>query len=264
VPEATTAPDGLWPVFALLLGLILGSFGNVCIHRLPLGESVVFPPSRCPRCRERIRPGDNVPVLSWLVLRGRCRSCRAPISWRYPAVELANGLLYLAVAVRYGPSLEALVWMMFLTALLVLSLVDLDHQILPDAITLPGTAAGLLASGLLGGAGVLLRHGLAAAAGYLVFAAIAKAYEGGRGIEGLGQGDWKLAAMLGAFLGWQGLLLVVLAASVAGTMVGLVLMAAAGRTAQHRLPFGTFLGLAGIGAVFFAEPVLRWYAGLFA
>lgn len=256
-------PSPLWEASALLLGLIVGSFANVAIHRIPLGESIVFPRSRCPRCRELIRPSDNVPVLGWLVLRGRCRSCREPISWRYPAVEAANGLLYLAIALRWGPSLHALVSMALVTALLVLSLIDLDHQILPNAITLPGIVAGLAAS-LLPGDPSPLDAALAAAGGYLGFAALARAYQHSRGIEGLGQGDWKLAAMLGAFLGGQRLLLVVLLSSVAGTVVGLALMATAGRSAQHKLPFGTFLGLTGIAVLFVGEAVLAWYKGLLA
>ena len=135
------APGALWPLFALALGLLIGSFANVCIHRLPLRESVVSPRSRCPSCRAAIAAGDNVPVLSYLFLKGRCRHCGTRISPRYPAVELANGLLYLAVALLDGPTPRALVDMAFVTALLVLSLIDLDHQILPDVITIPGIAA---------------------------------------------------------------------------------------------------------------------------
>src|SRR4051812_16300677 len=140
------APAALWPLAALALGLVVGSFANVCIHRLPLGESVVSPRSRCPSCRTPIGAGDNVPVLSYLVLRGRCRHCGARISWRYPAVELACGLLYLAVALRDGATPRALVDMVFITALLVLMLIDYDHQILPNVITRPGIAFGVAVS----------------------------------------------------------------------------------------------------------------------
>jgi leader peptidase (prepilin peptidase)/N-methyltransferase len=171
---------------ALLLGLIVGSFANVCIYRLPRRESVVAPPSRCPACGAPIRARDNVPVLSWLLLRGRCRACRAPNSGRYLAVEAANGLLWLALAALRGPRLQTFVAMALVTALLVLSLIDLDHQILPDAITLPGVAAGLAASLLPGSPVRPLAALLAAAGGWLVFAAVAKGYQRVRGVEGLG------------------------------------------------------------------------------
>jgi len=248
---------------AFLLGLVVGSFANVCIYRLPRRESVVSPPSRCPSCGTPIRARDNVPVASWLVLRGRCRACRAPISPRYPVVEATNGCLWLALAIVRGPRSQTFVEMVLVTALLVLSVIDLDHQILPDAITLPGVGAGLAASFLPGSPVRPLGALLAAAGGWLAFAAVAKAYQRVRGIEGLGQGDWKLAAMLGAFLGWQPMLLTVLIATVAGTAVGLAAVALRGRDLRHALPLGTFLGTAGIGVVFFGEPILSWYQGLF-
>jgi len=262
------APGALWPLAALAFGLVVGSFANVCIHRLPLGESVATPRSRCPACRTPIAAVDNVPVLSYLVLRGRCRHCRAPISWRYPAVEAANGLLYLGLALRDGPSPRAVVDMALATTLLVLSLIDLDHQILPNVITRPGIAAGIAVSvtawalGWNGGPTPL--ESLASAiGGYVAFAAIAAVYRRTRGAEGLGQGDWKLAAMLGAFLGWERMLLTVLLASIAGTVVGLALMTARGRSAQHPLPLGTFLGFVGIFVLFAGTATLDWYKGLF-
>ena len=175
-------------------------------------------------------------------------------------MELANGLLYLAVALRDGPTLRALVDMAFVTALLVLSLIDLDHQILPNVITLPGIAVGLLASVALGGWEAGLRSALAAAAGYLAFWAIAAAYRRTRGVEGLGQGDWKLAAMLGAFLGWERMLVTILLASILGTIVGVALMVTRARSSQHPLPLGTFLGLAGIAVLFVGQPLVDWYA----
>jgi leader peptidase (prepilin peptidase)/N-methyltransferase len=248
---------------AFLLGLVVGSFANVCIHRLPLGLSVVRPPSRCPGCGALVAPRDNVPLVGWLLLRGRCRSCRAPISWRYPAVEAANGLLWLALALWHGPALRTFVEMALVTALLTLSLIDLDHHLLPDAITLPGVALGLLASFLPGSPVAPLTSLLAATGGWLAFAAVAKAYEKTRGIEGLGQGDWKLAAMLGAFLGWQKMLLTVMLASVAGTLVGLLVIALRGRDMRYALPLGTFLGAAGVLVVFLGDAIVGWYRGLF-
>jgi len=257
--EAIETP--LWPVAALALGLIVGSFANVCVHRLPLGQSVVTPRSRCPHCGAAISAGDNVPLLSYALLRGRCRYCRAPISVRYPLVEAVNGLLYLAIALQFGPTLRALALMAFVTALLVLSLIDLDHHLLPNVITLPGIAVGLAAS-LLPGPPTPLSAAIGAAGGYLAFWAVAEAYRRTRGVEGLGQGDWKMTAMIGAFLGWDQMLLAVFIASVVGTVVGLWLIAFRGGDGKSALPLGTFLGLAGIVVSFVGEPVTIWYRGL--
>ncbi len=267
-------------VTALLMGLVLGSFANVCIHRLPLdyepapgrlgwlrdlwrqGRSVVHPPSHCPRCGRRIRPWDNLPLLSWALLRGRCRACGAPISLRYPAVEAANGLLWLALAWVHGPSLATVVEMALATALLVLLLIDLEHQLLPDAVTVPGTLLGVAAA-FLPGWPVSLPDALAsAAAGYLGFALLAWAWKRLRGIEALGQGDWKMAAMLGAFLGWERLLLTLVLASAAGSMVGLAIIVAGRGGWRARLPFGSFLGGAGIVVLFAGPRLLGWYGGL--
>jgi leader peptidase (prepilin peptidase)/N-methyltransferase len=261
----------MWQWTAAALGLIVGSFANVCIHRIPLGQSVGSPPSRCPGCGAAIRPWDNVPVLSFLLLGGRCRRCRTRISLRYPLVELANGLAWWAIAVAYGPTAAAGVAMALASALLVLSLIDLDHQILPNVITLPGIAAGIAASIALHATGSAPGHSLlagaraweaplAAAAGYAVFAAVAAAGRRYYGQEALGQGDWKLAAMLGAFLGFRGLFLTVFLASFAGASVGLLLIAARKATRTTAVPFGTFLGLAGIAVAVAGGRLWSWYA----
>jgi leader peptidase (prepilin peptidase) / N-methyltransferase len=249
------------PWLALAFGLIVGSFANVVIHRLPLGLSVVTPRSRCPSCGRPITAIENLPVLSWLVLRGRCRGCRARISVRYPLVEAANGAGYAALVWWLGAQPLTLVYMALFTALLVLALIDLDHQLLPDVITLPGIVAGLLAS-LLPGAPSPLEAALAAAGGYLAFGAVALAYRKTRGVEGLGRGDWKMVAMLGAFLGWQGMLLTVFLAAVAGTLVGVSLMLVGGRSSRHALPLGTFLAAAGIATLFVGPAILSWYGNL--
>jgi leader peptidase (prepilin peptidase) / N-methyltransferase len=263
LPLAEFLESPFWEWSALAFGLIIGSFANVCIHRLPRRQSVGTPPSSCPRCGARIRPWDNVPVLSWLFLRGRCRGCKAPISARYPLVEAANGLAYLGLAALMGPTPRTFVMMALVTALLVLSLIDLEWQILPNAITIPGIVVGLLAS-LLPGPPTVLGALAAAVGGYVALMALALGWQRFRKVEALGQGDWKMTAMLGAFLGWQGMLLTVFLASVLGTVVGLGLIAFAGRTGQHKLPLGTFLGLAGIAVVFVGEPLLAWYKGLLA
>jgi leader peptidase (prepilin peptidase)/N-methyltransferase len=252
----------LWTWEALVLGLIVGSFANVCVHRLPRGESIVAPGSRCPRCGAPIRFWENVPLLSYVVLRGRCRVCRDPISVRYPVVELANGLLYACIAAVMGPTVHALIAMLLGSSLLILSLIDLDHRLLPDIITIPGIFAGIAASFVPGSSVSPLGAAAAAAAGYLMFFAVARVYRSLRGVEGLGQGDWKLAAMLGAFLGWEKMLLTVFLAALVGSLVGLFLIRFRGKTGQHALPLGTFLGFAGILVVLVGDPVLSWYKAL--
>jgi leader peptidase (prepilin peptidase)/N-methyltransferase len=246
------------PYVALAFGLIVGSFANVCIHRLPHGQSVVTPRSYCPQCRKPISAWRNVPVLSYLLLRGRCAGCRAPISPRYPLVELANGVLYFLLASLFGMGLHTVVLMALSTTLLILSLIDLEHQILPDVLTIPGTIAGLLVSFLPEPPTPAVAFA-SAAGGYLVFMAIAKTWKRLRNIEALGQGDWKLAALLGAFLGWEKLLFTVFFASLSGTLVGLAIVLFHRGSLQHRLPFGTFLGAAGLVALFAGDPAVEWY-----
>lgn len=252
----------VWECFSLLLGLIVGSFANVVIHRLPLGQSVVRPRSRCPRCGNEIRALDNLPVLSYLVLRGRCRHCRARISPRYPVVEATNGLLYLAIALLLGPTPRTLVAMALVTSLLILSLIDLDHQLLPDAITKPGILAGLLAS-LLPGPPTPLESAASAVGGYVALMAVAFLARLYYREEALGRGDWKMAAMLGAFLGWQGMLLALLVGSLLGSLVGLALIAFFGGSRRSRIPLGTFLAAGGMAVVLVGEALLGWYRGFF-
>ncbi len=220
--------DSLIPVavaatlVASLFGLLVGSFANVVIHRLPLDQSIVFPSSRCPRCGAAIRPWQNIPVASWLWLGGRCASCREPISPRYPAVELLHGLGFGLIVWTFGPLPFTLLLLLFFFALVVLAFIDWDHQILPNEITLPGILVGIAGS-LVPGALIDWREaGLSAAFGYVAFFLVAEGYARLRGIEGLGQGDWKLAAMMGAFLGAQRLMLTVFIASLSGLTYGLV------------------------------------------
>jgi leader peptidase (prepilin peptidase)/N-methyltransferase len=272
----------------------VGSFANVVIHRLPLGESIVFPPSRCPKCRAAIRPWQNLPVISWVLLRGRCASCHEPISARYPAVELLIGLGFAVIVWGFGPQPFTLLLLLFFSALVVLAFIDWDHQILPDVITLPGILIGIAGS-LLPGALIGWREaGLAAGLGYVAFLLVAEGYAKLRGIEGLGQGDWKLAAMMGAFLGVQRLMLTVFLASVSGMVYGVIqalrLRAAGGMQTlpdpeapaseppasavpvegvepapigRDRLAFGTFLAASAIFVLFLGDPILRWYSRFF-
>jgi leader peptidase (prepilin peptidase)/N-methyltransferase len=248
--------------YAFFLGAIIGSFLNVVIHRYPRGESIVFPPSRCPKCGTHIRAFDNIPVVSFLVLGGRCRSCRAPISIRYPLVELANGLFYLAIYLRTGLS----VWFLPLAAVvsmtLVLMYIDAEIQILPDVIDIPGTFIGLL----IGGASLGLAYpdlvlstsltdsAVGAAAGAGVLLAIGMAYKFVRKIDGMGLGDVKMLAMLGACCGWRSLFALLLIASVAGAVIGIAIMIATRRSnLQFALPFGVFLGMAFLVTIFFGR-----------
>ncbi|RMF83774.1 MAG: prepilin peptidase [Nitrospirae bacterium] len=248
--------DGLTIAAATGLGLIVGSFLNVCIHRLPRRESVVSPPSHCPACGRRIRPWDNVPVLAWLWLRGRCRDCGARISIRYPLVEAANGGLWGIVAWTYGPTLEAVAVACFLSALLVVTLIDLDHQIIPDRITLPGIPlAWLVAVGL--GRLTWLDATLGAAIPAGLFLAVVYLSRGGMGL-----GDVKLVAMIGAFLGWRLALLTILLAAVSGSLVGVAMMLFLGKGRKTAVPFGPFLALGAVASLAWGEAILRWYLGL--
>ena len=252
----------LWEGFSLALGLIVGSFANVVIYRLPLGQSVVRPRSRCPQCGAEIRPLDNLPVLSYLLLLGRCRTCRLSISPRYPAVEAANGLLYLVIAMSLGPTPHTLAAMAFVTSLLILGLIDLDHQMLPDAVTKPGILLGLAAS-FLPGPPTPLEAAASAVGGYVALMTVAWLARRYYKEEALGQGDWKMAAMLGAFLGWQAMLLAVLLGSLLGSLVGLAMVGFFGGSRRSRIPLGTFLAVGGIAAVLLGEPLLGWYRSFF-
>jgi leader peptidase (prepilin peptidase)/N-methyltransferase len=222
MPGFVLSPAVLAAFIALLFGLIVGSFANVVIHRLPLGQSVVFPASRCPKCGSAIKPWQNLPVISWLFLRGRCAQCREPISARYPLVEALHGLGFGLIVWNFGPYPFTLLLLVFFSALVILALIDWDHQILPDVITLPGVLIGIAGSFLPGALVDWRESGVAAGFGYVAFFLVAEGYARLRGIEGLGQGDWKLAAMMGAFLGVQRLMLTVFLASLSGMIYGLV------------------------------------------
>ena len=251
-----------WPWTALLLGLVVGSFANVCIYRLPLRRSLSRPGSACPACGASIRPWDNVPVLSWTLLRGRCRECRARISARYPLVEATNGALWLGLAWRMPPRGRAAASMV------------LRHRAAgaepsststgtscPTSSRCPGRRRRCWPA-CCPGRRSPLESALTAAGGYPPSAAVAAAARGYYGEDALGQGDWKMAALLGAFLGWRALLATVFFACVAGALAGLVLIALRKGSGRTRIPLGTFLGLAGIVAVFAAEPAIAWYGGL--
>jgi leader peptidase (prepilin peptidase)/N-methyltransferase len=252
-------PD-LQPVIAALFGLLVGSFLNVCIYRLPLGESIVWPASRCTQCQRNLSWYENIPVVSWVVLRGRCRTCGQRISWMYPIVELCTSVLFASVYVLYGPTLLGVVRLAFGCALIVLFVIDLQHQILPNAITIPGIVIGFVCSFFVPPGwrdsliGILL--------GGAVPWAIAEAYFRIRGYEGLGMGDVKMLAMIGAFLGWQLMLVTLILASFAGSVVGLAFIAA-GRGRKYALPFGTFLAVGAAVSAVIGDSLLAWYLSYF-
>jgi leader peptidase (prepilin peptidase)/N-methyltransferase len=244
-----------------LLGLAVGSFLNVCIHRLPRGESLAWPPSHCPGCGVAIRWHDNVPIIGYLALHGRCRACGGRISALYPIVEATTAALFVLQYLHLGWTPLLAVRLAFSCAMVVLFAIDLEHQILPNAITLPGIVIGLAASLLLppGWRSALI----GALIGGGVLWLIAEAYLRARGIEGMGMGDVKMLAMIGAFLGWPLMLLTLVAASFAGAIVGLGVMVVGRKDWQYALPFGTFLAVGAVAAGLWGQPVVDWYASMY-
>jgi leader peptidase (prepilin peptidase)/N-methyltransferase len=246
--------------FLIALGLCLGSFLNVVIYRLPLGQSLIRPGSHCPLCNHRIAPYDNVPVLSFLLLRGRCRHCKGGISFRYPAVEIVAAACVLLGVLSSASLIGAVARSLFLLSMLAVTLIDLDHRIIPDEISLPGIVLGILACPYL--QVPRLDGVIGAVAGGGALLAVALGYRAIRGIEGMGMGDVKLAAMVGAFLGWKGVLLTLIIGSLLGSLLGIALMGlrrADGRTA---LPYGTFLAPAAALVLLVGPRVWAWYGTL--
>jgi leader peptidase (prepilin peptidase)/N-methyltransferase len=302
------ALDGLWSPWALgLLGLLIGSFLNVVVHRLPrmqerrwwgdvaaqLGDGDSYqrtfqaplpasaaslspalqklldglpalglakPRSRCPSCGHAIRWYENIPVLSWLWLRGRCSACRTPISWRYPLVELATGALFAAAAWRFGATPVALLWCTFLAVLLAASLIDWDTTLLPDDLTLPLLWLGLLAA-LAGWTVPLKTAVIGAAAGYLSLWSVYWLFKLTTGKEGMGYGDFKLLAALGAWLGWQAILPILLMASVIGAVVGIAMKASGALREGRYVPFGPFLAGGGVAVLLLGLPRIYDWLG---
>lgn len=251
-------------LYALLLGLVTGSYLNVVIYRLPREVSTVLPRSRCPACGAQIRARDNIPVLSWFLLRGRCRDCGGKISIRYPFIEALTGALFVASVERFGLSFGALVAALFCCLMVVLAMIDIDHFLLLDRITLPGIVLGIAVQPLLVvgpaspwpgiwgsligaavGAGILL----AAYGGWLLL----------RGEEGLGLGDVKMLAMMGAFLGWRGVLVSLLVGALAGSLFGLTLLAIGRGSMRSKIPFGAFLAAGGLVSLFFGPALISLY-----
>ena len=252
-----------WPelLMVVIIGLCVGSFLNVCAYRLPLDESIVSPRSRCTSCGRTLTWFDNLPVLSWVALRGRCRTCKQPVSWMYPAVEIVTALVFVILYLTYGPTLLSLARAVFACALIVLFITDLQHKILPNVITLPGIVVGFVCSVFLPPGWVSSLIGLVVGGGFLL--AIAEAYYRVRGQEGLGMGDVKLLAMIGAFLGWKLVLLTLVFASFTGSLAGGLLIASGRGNMKYALPFGTFLAVGALLAATWGEPIADWYFGFY-
>jgi leader peptidase (prepilin peptidase) / N-methyltransferase len=244
-----------------LLGLAVGSFLNVCIHRLPRDQSLNSPPSRCPSCEYRLRWFDNVPVLSYVLLGGRCRKCRTRISIRYPLVELITMVLFLVHGAVFGWSALLVPRLAFACAMVVLFAIDLEHQLLPNVITLPGIVVGLIASAVLPPGIVDALIGVLIGGGVLWL--IGEAYFRYSGHEGMGGGDVKMLAMIGAFLGWKLVLVTLVLSSIAGSAIGLLVIAIRKGGMKYALPYGTFLALGALVASLAGESIVNWYVGLY-
>ena len=288
MPDFSLIPPVFGYIAAGVFGAIIGSFLNVVIHRLPLEESIVFPNSRCPSCGAAIAFYDNIPVLSYAALGGKCRGCKKRISFRYPAVELLTGVLFAAVAWHDGLSAALPFDLVFVSALVALVFIDAEHMILPNVITYPGIVLALVARialpyltdtphfddipSLSGGA----LAGMPVWVVSLVGAIIGALFGGGslwlmgwtweklRGIEAMGLGDVKMMFMVGAYLGWRLTILTIFVGVLTGSIIGIALMARqAQRNMQMLLPFGVFLGLGAVAALLFGAPLVEWYAGQF-
>jgi leader peptidase (prepilin peptidase)/N-methyltransferase len=249
-------------VFVVAFGLLVGSFLNVCIHRVPLKQSIVLPGSRCPRCGHALAWYENVPLLSYAVLRGRCHACAAPISIRYPIVEALTGALFLWHWWVFGPSALLVVRLAFACALFVLFAIDLDHQILPDVITLPGIVAGFVCSWFLPPGPILSLAGIVAGGGILWL--IAEVWFRVRKVEAMGFGDVKMLAMVGAFLGVKLVGLVFVLSSILGGIIGVVLIASRRADMATKVPFGTMIAAASLVASVYGDAIIAWYGSLFA
>ena len=244
-----------------LFGLAIGSFLNVCIYRIPLGQSIVHPPSRCTGCGQALRWHHNVPVASWLLLRGRCAFCGAGISARYPAVELLTGVVFALHALVFEPGPLLLVRLAFAAVLIVLAFIDIDHRILPDSMTLTGIPLGVLASVWLPPGWRDSLIGVALGGGILWL--IAEAYYRWRHVEGMGMGDVKMLAMIGAVLGWRAVIVALVLSSFSGALVGVLMMSRAKDGMRYALPFGTFLSLGALVASLVGEPLVAWYVSFY-
>jgi len=250
--------DGFNLFVVFLLGSCFGSFLNVCIYRVPRGLSIVSPRSFCPVCQAPIRACDNIPLLSYLLLRGKCRNCRAKIFWRYPLVEALTGVITLVLFLKFGFSPTFFSFLIFSAALIVITFIDLDHRVIPDIISLPGIAIGFLLALL--GLSITIKEsliGILAGGGSLFV--VAFVYETLTKREGMGGGDVKLLAMIGAWLGWKSILFSLFFASLSGTLIGGTAMLIQKEGRHYAIPFGPFLAFSALAYLFFGPQLINWY-----
>jgi len=251
---------GINVVLIFVLGLIVGSFSNVCIYRIPRNESIIYPASHCPKCRSKIKPVDNIPLLSYILLKGRCHNCKSKISIQYPIVELLTGLIYLIIYLIYGLSIQSLIYIILSSALIIIAFIDLNEQIVPDIISLPGIIIGFILSffvpyilfinsalGVVVGGGIILIIGLA---GSVIFKK-----------EAMGGGDVKLAAMIGAFLGWRYIIISLFLGFFLGALAGIILILSKIKSREDVLPFGPFIVLGSLITLLWGEKIISWYIG---
>ena len=245
-------------VFSIMLGAIVGSFLNVCILRLPKEESIITPGSHCPHCNHPIKFYDNIPIISYLLLRGKCRYCKRSISAQYPLVEGITAIGSLLLFLKYGLSWSYLFYFSFVAALIVITVIDLYHQIIPDVISIPWIGVGLLGA-------LIIPHitffnsllGILLGGGSLFV--VATLYQWLFKREGMGGGDVKLLAMIGAFLGWESVILTILLSSLIGSITGIIIIALKGKDFKYAIPFGPFLSLGAVIALFYKNEIISWY-----
>jgi len=251
---------GIEIILIFILGLIVGSFSNVCIYRIPRNESIIYPASHCPKCRSNIKPVDNIPLLSYILLKGRCRSCKSKISIQYPIVELLTGLIYLIIYLIYALSIQSLIYIILSSVLIIIAFIDLNEQIIPDVISLPGIVTGFIISffvpyisfinsalGVVVGGGIILIIGMG---GSVIFKK-----------EAMGGGDVKLAAMIGAFLGWRYVIISLFLGFFLGALAGIFLILAKIKSREDVVPFGPFIVLGSFITLLWGDKIISWYIG---
>ncbi|MBA7495629.1 Prepilin peptidase PppA [subsurface metagenome] len=251
---------GIEIILIFILGLIVGSFSNVCIYRIPRNESIIYPASHCPKCRSNISPKDNIPLLSYILLKGRCRNCKSKISIQYPIVEFITGLIYLIIYLIYGLNIQSLIYIILSSALIIITFIDLNEQVIPEVISLPGIVVGLILSffvtyvsfinsalGIVIGGGIILVIRLA---GSLIFKK-----------ESMGIGDIELAAMIGAFLGWRYIIMSLFLGFFLGALAGIILILSKIKSREDVVPFGPFIVLGSFITLLWGEKIITWYIG---
>jgi len=248
----------MWHIVSIIFGALVGSFLNVCIFRLPKKESIIWPGSHCPHCKKPIKFYDNIPLISYILLMGKCRYCKNPISFQYPLVEGTTALCSLFLIMKFGPSLSYLFYFALVAALIVITVIDLYHQIIPDVINLPGIGVGLIASLILP-QNTFLNSLIGALLGGGSLFIVGTLYQWFFKREGMGGGDVKLLAMIGAFLGWKAVILTILLSSLIGSITGIIIMVLKGKDFKYAIPFGPFLSLGAVISLFYGESLINWY-----